>query len=353
MNSNPKISIIVPMYNCAEYAPQCIESISNQTYSNWELWLVHGDSNDGTEDVCREYEKRDSRIKNIFHIDGLVPARNVGYEHATGDWIMYVDGDDWIDTNTLESVLKELDNLGQPVDVIFWKYAQELNGQNIPNKWGWACLDPVRLYEGDECVELALNTLIYKSGIAEAYGKMIRSEYAHNYNLMHDKRLRQGMEGVEYALRVFYYAKRALFINKNFYHYRYNPTSLSKVGNERNANCISESAIVISDTISSFKNKKEFTAAMYQRVMYALIASALGTYFHPNNKERYKVRCKKFSNLIKENPVYIAALKDCEMSVFDKKRQITAFCIKHKLYFMIQIVSRIKQIMLKRGYFHY
>ncbi|WP_455668093.1 glycosyltransferase family 2 protein [Phocaeicola sp.] len=353
MNSKPKVSIIVPMYNCVEYAPQCVESIINQTYSNWELWLVHGDSNDGTENVCMEYEKRDTRIKNIFHIDGLVSARNVGYEHATGDWIMYIDGDDWINTDTLENVFIELDKLDKPVDVVFWKYVQELNGREISDKWGWSCSDPVHLYEGDECVELARNTLIYKSGIAEAYGKMVRAEYAYDHSLMHDKRLRQGMEGVEYALRVFYYAERALFINRNLYHYRYNPKSLSKVGSERNAQCISESAIVISNTISSFKRKEDFTAAMYQRVMYALIASAIGIYFHPDNNESYKIRSKKFSDSIEENPVYMAALKYCDMSMFDKKRQFTTFCIKHKFYFMIQLVSEAKQFMLERGYFNY
>lgn len=68
---NPKISIIVPMYNCAEYAPKCIESVQNQKYDNWELLLIHGDSNDGTEAVCQSYEDKDSRIKNVFHIDGL------------------------------------------------------------------------------------------------------------------------------------------------------------------------------------------------------------------------------------------------------------------------------------------
>ena len=119
MVKNPLISIVVPSYNVAPYIRQCVESILNQTFSNWELLLVVGGT-DGTIEICDEYAAKDSRIKSIHDNKGLVQARNVGYHHATGEWITYLDGDDWFDSKNLidfVSFLKDCE-----VDMVLTQY---------------------------------------------------------------------------------------------------------------------------------------------------------------------------------------------------------------------------------------
>jgi len=87
-----KMSIIVPCYNVQDYLEECVESIVNQTYLNWELILVDDGSKDLTSQICDDYAKKDSRIKVIHKQNGgLVSARNTGYDAATGDWHMYLD----------------------------------------------------------------------------------------------------------------------------------------------------------------------------------------------------------------------------------------------------------------------
>ncbi len=354
MIDNGKISIIVPMYNCAEFAPKCIDNILSQSYTNWELWLVHGDSNDGTESVCQSYEDKDSRIHNIFHIDGLVPARNVGYEHATGDWIMYIDGDDWIDGDCLVEIMEAAVKYNNP-DVVFWKFVQDLGNRVVEGKWHFNDKFKEKLYVGDECKDLACEAMDYKHGIGESYAKIAKRSYCRKYNLHQNSLLRQGLEGWEYSLRLFYLADKVLYLNKYYNHYRYNPNSLSKVISENNAMYSRDSLVEIHKFIAQMSKDDgdRFTKKIYERTQYVILAIAMSTYFHPNNNLNYKVRCERFQSLINRNDVFLNALNHIDYSIFDKKRAFSLFCLKYQYYSIITIISKIKQYMFKRGLFKY
>ncbi len=194
MNKRPLVSIIVPCYKVTDFLPQCVESLMNQTYKDIEIILVDDGSPDDTSKLCDEYAKKDNRIKVVHKQNGgLVSARNSGYDVATGDWMMYVDGDDWLDADCCQVMLDAIDD-NPDVDIVFWKCIQELGEHSIKGKWEWPCQEAQKLYCGDECKELARNTLVYKSGIATAYCKMIREDYARKNHIKHDDRLRQGAE---------------------------------------------------------------------------------------------------------------------------------------------------------------
>lgn len=102
-----KISVIVPCYNIKEYLPRCIESILAQTYRNLEVILISDGSTDGTDEVIKEYADKDSRIVPIFKKNsGVSDTRNKGLDIATGDYIGFVDGDDYIEPEMYETLLK-------------------------------------------------------------------------------------------------------------------------------------------------------------------------------------------------------------------------------------------------------
>lgn len=356
-NNNTKkilVSIVVPVYKVPEnFLQQCIESCVNQTLRDIEIILVDDGSPDDCGKICDEYAAKDKRIKVIHKKNGgLVSARNTGYDVAKGEWITYVDGDDWIDKDCLESLLKAVGD-EQNIDIIFWKCVQELGNEQIKGKWEWPCKDSMKLYEGYECHELSRNTLVYKSGIATAYCKLIRRDYATKYGIKHDDRLRQGAEGLEFSLRAFYYSKKALYVNSYAYHYRFNPTSISKSVNEKNTDYLVDCLNVIQEDISKFKNPDAFTKTLYQRTAYILIAIALGTYFNPNNQESLPTKVRKYKNVIKSNKILSDSVSKCNTEGMDRNRKITFFFIKHKLYFMLALVASAKQYMLKRGKFNY
>ena len=100
------ISTIIPVYNVDNYLPKCVDSIINQTYQNLEIILVDDGSLDRCPDICDEYAKKDKRIKVIHKKNGgLSDARNAGLEIAKGEYISFIDSDDYINEHMYEDML--------------------------------------------------------------------------------------------------------------------------------------------------------------------------------------------------------------------------------------------------------
>ena len=101
------VSIIIPVYNTKEYLPRCLDSIVQQTYEDWELILVDDESTDGSDQICDQYAQKDERIQVIHQKNaGPSASRQNGILRASGEWIMFSDSDDWIDSEMLEMLLE-------------------------------------------------------------------------------------------------------------------------------------------------------------------------------------------------------------------------------------------------------
>lgn len=101
------ISIIIPVYNVEKTLRQCLDSVLGQSYKNFEVIIVDDGSPDGSPAICDEYAEKDSRIKVIHKENGGVSsARNVGLQYAKGDWVTFVDSDDWLEPNYCEVISK-------------------------------------------------------------------------------------------------------------------------------------------------------------------------------------------------------------------------------------------------------
>lgn len=132
-----KISVIVPIYNREKYLDRCIQSIINQTYRDLEIILVNDGSTDSSGDICENYKKTDDRIR-VIHQKNSGPSvtRNSGLKIASGDYISFIDSDDYIDKTAYETLTKYLND--QKIDVLNFGYycVNELNGhcQEVPTK---------------------------------------------------------------------------------------------------------------------------------------------------------------------------------------------------------------------------
>lgn len=103
--SNPLISVIVPIYNVENYLPRCVDSIINQSYKNLEIILVDDGSPDNCPKICDEYTKRDNRIRVVHKENGgLSDARNAGMQVATGEYVSFIDSDDWVDVDFITAL---------------------------------------------------------------------------------------------------------------------------------------------------------------------------------------------------------------------------------------------------------
>ena len=112
--ATPKISVIVPVYKVEKYLPECIESVLAQTFTDFELILVDDGSPDNSGAICDAYAARDSRIR-VFHKPngGVSSARNLGLDHARGEWIALLDGDDFWLPNHLDNFSRAIDQFPQ------------------------------------------------------------------------------------------------------------------------------------------------------------------------------------------------------------------------------------------------
>ena len=113
---NKLISVVVPVYNKSLYLAECIESIISQTYRNLEIILVNDGSSDNSLDICKMYEQLDERVIVVDKPNaGVASARNAGLEIATGDYIGFVDADDFIDAGMYSTLLEQITRDGSDV----------------------------------------------------------------------------------------------------------------------------------------------------------------------------------------------------------------------------------------------
>lgn len=124
------ISVIVPVYNVEKYLPKCIESILNQSYSNFELLLIDDGSTDNSLNICKKYSLLDNRIK-VFEKEntGVSDTRNVGLSKAVGNYITFVDSDDFIEYNTLSVYMNAF--LNNSVDIVKIGYYIDNENQTV------------------------------------------------------------------------------------------------------------------------------------------------------------------------------------------------------------------------------
>jgi glycosyltransferase involved in cell wall biosynthesis len=122
-DNKPLISVIVPVYNVEQYLDKCLESIVNQTYRNLEILLVDDGSPDNCPTMCDEWADKDLRVKVIHKKNGgLSSARNTGLDHCSGEYVGFIDSDDWIDLRFFETLYTNLEEDGSDISVVgVWK----------------------------------------------------------------------------------------------------------------------------------------------------------------------------------------------------------------------------------------
>lgn len=182
-----KVSIIIPVYNVEPYLNRCIESILSQSYDNLELLLVNDGSTDASGSICDTFSKQDGRVK-VFHQQngGVSAARNTGLNHSTGEWICFVDSDDWVESSYLDNFL----NNGhvQHTDLIVGGYRHHMvsRRQNIKNV-------PLITQAGKQIpLSYAIENLEENNYLTSVWGKLFSKEIILGLQLKFDKRISFG-----------------------------------------------------------------------------------------------------------------------------------------------------------------
>lgn len=228
MHEDNRISVIVPIYNIRPYLPACIESILNQTFQSLEILLVDDGSTDGCHEICESYKRLDSRIKVIHKVNGgLVSARKTGIKAASGKYIAFVDGDDWIEPDMYRRMYSTMTE--QDVDMVLCGRYEDVGDVSKKVFHGI----PEGRYGKTEMLRFVYPQMIAKENFFE-YGilpviwdKLFRRECLERFQLAVDDRIVMG-EDAACVYSCLLNADSIYVMEQCLYHYRQSTTSIIK-----------------------------------------------------------------------------------------------------------------------------
>lgn len=296
--------------------------------------------------ICDEYADKDDRIKVIHKDnDGLSAARNAGAKIANGEWITFVDGDDWLDYNTCEIIYKKLNKI--EVDVALFGAIR--NNEKVEEKFQYK-FSNTTYFDKKGCENLQIEILDFNANLSSQWAKFYKRDFIKKNNLYNIESLKQGAEGIEFNIRVFGKAEKAIFINEFLYHYRYNENSISSHSTNENNFLILECFKKIRETLKNNDNYNKVLPLYYNRLLYVIVTTAISGYFNPSNKETYKDKKRGFKNYLKDSLVK-ETLKSANLKGIEPARQMIIICIKLRLFWCVNIMAKIrkKQKILQRG----
>lgn len=343
--TQPLVSVIVPIYNVPEkYLRKCIESIQEQILKEIEIMLVDDGSLDQCGAICDIYAARDNRIHVIHKKNGgLSSARNAGFLASTAKWVMFVDGDDWIEPDMCIYMYQEAEK--NAVQLVMCSILKDYGKKSRAYKF---YLEDHKVYKGDECKWLQQQLLVYNGNIAVTYAKLINRELLVKKDILHDEGLRQGAEGLEFNLRLFEELESAEFVNKPFYHYIYNEYSISATLTEKNNEYVLNCFERIKVFIEKSKNRNMLIPWFDNRLLYVIITTAISGYFNPLNPDLYSDKKRKYSAYL-EKGIVKNALETKNLKGLSKKRHIILWLIIHRQFWALKMLGVARKLEKKVG----
>ena len=246
----PKVSVIVPIYNVEKYLEKCINSLLSQTLEDIQIILVNDGSKDNSGNIAKEYEKNNKN--RVIYVEkengGLSDARNYGLKYATGDFIAFLDSDDYIEKNAYEEMYnKAIEENADYVECDFiWEFPNKIRvDKQYPYKNKKEMLSFVRVV---------------------AWNKLIKRQLITDNNLEFPKGLRY--EDVEFTYKLIPFINKFAYVDKPFIHYVQREGSIANVQNERTAEIFTVLDNVIefykkNNIYEEYRNELEYNYARY------------------------------------------------------------------------------------------
>ncbi|HEX2985888.1 MAG TPA: glycosyltransferase family 2 protein [Caproiciproducens sp.] len=303
----PSISVIVPVYNVEKYLSQCVESILSQTLKDIEILLVNDASTDHSLQIALTYQK-DSRVKVLDKPHGgLGDTRNYGVAHASGKYLVFIDSDDWIDSGMLQNLFACAEE--HCSDMVVFNYVRE----NQTDGEQRVCKLPVNFPEcGPEIQEMLLAELIGPDNTDTAWRKvemlgcawrrMYRRDWFVANRLTYYDEQKIMLEDLPVTIQAHCLAKRVLVVGGAYYHYRYNPDSLSIRYRPKKMEMMTECFQIIEKFL---KDQKKYEPYKERHLAWLLRSAAHSSFvncFSPLHRVGFSERYREVKGILK-NPL--------------------------------------------------
>ena len=350
-----KISIIIPTYNVEEYISRTIESCISQDYNNMEILIIDDGSTDNTQSIINNYKKRDERIKVIIQKNsGVSVARNKGIENASGEWILFLDGDDWLEKDSLKKINKRIFMVDNNTDIIIFDYILAYNNSSIHESFFNTELKNGKVnYSKNDLIEACIckNKVSNADGhtnLGVPWGKVYNRKYLLDSNILFKIGLKR-MQDMIFNLYAIYNSKIIYYYNDVIYHYRMQNLSVTK----RYSSDFNLTAINILDCIEEFMNKYNLSMQLekiYKQKIFFLFLEIIRIQYVPReNKKSFINKIKELHQLLNKKPFYY--IKDTVGLELDFKRKIMLFLLKLKIICPIYLYYYFKVFFESKKYF--
>lgn len=268
-----KISIIVPVYNVEEYLNECIDSILNQDYTNLEVILINDGSIDNSGAICNKYAVKDQRVK-VLHQEnqGVAIARNLGLKYATGDYISFIDSDDWIDQGMYTDMITSIRTSPNIIDVIYMSFPNSKRKNRLSKTY----------YDKSEIRSQFLHRFIgtSKIGVAEMASvwslfinrEIAKDVYFYPITVVEDK---------PFFIEILAKANSLVILEKKYYNYRVNTSSLIRSYNKEYVNSMTFAHQVIPQILKKYD-------VLSDELIYLNNNSIVNFYYHTIKNEFQK-----------------------------------------------------------------
>lgn len=316
----PLVSIVIPVYNTECYLKECIDSVLAQTFRDIEVICVNDGSTDGSLSVLRDYEKRDVRVRVVAKENGgVVSARKAGIEQASGEYLCFVDSDDYVARNMIERMTE---NIGEADLISFDIYRQYANEKLTE----FCSFYDGKIYQGTDYEQLAA-TMIYDPDscrihrlIAGIVGKLFRRSLVEK--LVHG--LNADIRYAEDALFLYEYilkCKSVKIVHETPYYYRYREGSAVHSTNKEMLIDINKLYLELESIFSEHYLKNVLTAQL-QRWIAQLTCNALNEYMGFDNKNVYLPEFQADCGELRDKKIVIYGAGKCGQDIH---RQLSCF----------------------------
>lgn len=238
-NENKLVSIVIPIYNAEKYLRRCLDSTLTQTYSNIEVVCVNDGSTDNSLNILKDYQSKDSRIKIIDKENaGVSAARNDGIRQSKGDYIIFIDADDWIEKNTVEVSLEY--TIKYNAEHVRYAYVQEFNDSKRRKEYG-KIYDKPTLVEKKSFASDIVDKFIGSYEYNSIWMFMTKRSFLIENNILFDESTFYA-EDFLFTMNIYEHLQSAVYLPYTFYHYINNMNSITtKVSVEHVKNKIQNS----------------------------------------------------------------------------------------------------------------
>lgn len=347
MSEETKISVIVPVYKVeTEYIMQCVQSILNQTYTNFEIILVDDNNNQDTSGkLCDRLANQYSKIRTFHQKNqGVSVARNTGLTHSEGKWIAFIDPDDWLETTYFEKLISHGEE--NKADIVLCScYANYSNNAQIKNEF---FPYKEKYFEGKAKDELFLQLICRgvtdyfppETGVGVPWAKLYRKQFLIENLLQFDPTLIRMQDNI-FNLYAFQAASKIYFFNVCLYHYRKNDASATRKFNPKIIDyfeLVNEATLKF---IGKYCSSEIFYKAYYAKVLIGF-NSYINNYFLPlksTGTKEYKAIIKEIKELLNKS-MYQEALDNVDKSILqNQERLFVAFLKKNQIGLLLLVIQ--------------